>query len=356
MTATIAGVATALPSNLFTQERAKRLLERWYLKAPDSGAPIPLATARRAYDNAGVETRYSSIPIEELMEDPALRKKNQTYMETARRLSEEVVVRLFERSPLRIEDVDLIITTSCTGFMIPAVDAYLINRFGFRSDIKRLPVTELGCAAGVASLRMAHDHIRAFPDSTVLLLAVELTTLTFQPTDFDGAHVISTAIFGDGAAGALVTGKPVSGLRIESTGSHFFRNTLDFMGFDLRETGFHIFLSPRIPAFIREELVPTVKSLLSSVPSLGAIRWLVHPGGAKILNAMEEALGIPHGGLEESRGVLRRVGNLSSATIYFVLEKYWSNRASAPFGETAGILAVGPGFSMDFAVCRWKGI
>lgn len=351
MSARIAGIATALPENEFSQEQARAVLERWYEAAPPD-PPVPLETARRAYANAGVKTRYAAIPIERLLPDSPLRNKNRLYMESALALSERVVSSLFAHSPLSVEDVDLIITTSCTGFMIPSLDAHLINRCGFRADVRRIPVTELGCAAGVSALRIAADHIRGFPGATVLILAVELTTLTFQPSDFSGAHVISTAIFGDGAAGALVTGRDLPGLEIERTGTHFFKNTLDFMGFDLRETGFHIFLSPRIPAFIRDDLVPELHRVLDRDPVSGSVRWLVHPGGAKILNAAEDALGLERGALTESRSVLNRVGNLSSATIFFIIEEYMNAAQLKADGETAGVLAVGPGFSLDYAFLK----
>lgn len=347
MSARIVRIATALPSCAFTQDRAKALLERWYKEPSAKDADVSLATAKRVYDNSGVTLRYSPLPIEVLLEDAPLRRKNQLYIESARALSEVAVEKIFDGSDLKPGDVDLIITTSCTGFMIPALDAWLINRFGFRPDIRRLPITELGCAAGLSAIRMARDHIQAYPEATVLIVAVELPTLTFQPSDFTGAHIISTAIFGDGSAALLMTGRDLPGRAVQQTGTHFFPDTLDFMGYDLRETGFHIFLSPKIPHFIASDLMPLIKKIVLGTPYADQkIRWLAHPGGAKILDAIENALELPRGGLIESRGVLGRVGNLSSATIFFVLEEFLKKDDDSEF---AGLIAVGPGFSMEYA-------
>lgn len=350
MNSRILGIATALPDHPFDQDRAVRVIERWFDGC--RGEPeLDRAKAVRIFRHAGVEQRYSAIPVEELLADRPLGEKNRDFIRVSKVLGERAVRAALDSCRVAASDVDLVISTSCTGFMIPSLDAYLANLLGFRRDVKRLPVTELGCAAGVAALRLADDYLRAHPDSTVLVLAVELATLTFQPQDFSADHIVSCAIFGDASAAMLLTNRPGPGLTIERTGTCFFPNTIDFMGFDLEASGFHIFLSEKIPRFIREELMPTVKDLLRDAPPIN--RWLVHPGGPKILDAIEDALSLPRGGLVESRDVLRRFGNLSSVTILFVLDACLKSGAMCD-GERDGVVAVGPGFQMDYAILQWR--
>lgn len=347
-TGRIAGIACAVPQYRFSQNDAMNFMRRWLDRAPAS-FELSIEKVIQAFENSGVESRYSVLPIDKLLEARTLGEKNRIYIEEARGLAEEAVAKLFSSASRGPEAIDLIITTSCTGFMIPSLDAWLVNRFAFRDDVRRMPLTELGCAAGVAALRFAYDHLRAYPGSTVLVIATELPTLTFQPEDFSADHLISCAIFGDGAAAVLLTDEPGPGFAIHRTASHFFRGTSDFMGFDLEETGFHIFLSRRIPRFMRETLMPAVQKLAPEIVG-GNLpnRWLVHPGSSKILDAVEEALELPRGELTASREVLRRFGNLSSATIFFVIDEYL--RSNPPAGERPAILAVGPGFQVDLVM------
>jgi alkylresorcinol/alkylpyrone synthase len=364
LSARILGVATELPGHRFDQARASRFMETWYGRNGGNGGgksvartgggepELDLPKVLRILRNSGVETRHSVVPIEILMDPAPLDVKNRLYIENAQVLGECAVASVLEKTGIEPKEIDLFITTSCTGFMIPALDARILNRLGFRSDVKRLPITELGCAAGAASIRIANDYIRAWPGSTVLCLAVELATLTFQPNDRSADHLVSCAIFGDGAAAMILSDRPGAGLRVDDAGTRFFPGTESFMGYDLRETGFHIFLSPEIPGFIRGTLMPAVTELLEE-GHRHVDRWLVHPGGPKILDAIEDAVSLPRGGLAESRAVLRRVGNLSSATIYFILDEYLRNSTPRP-GERQAVLAVGPGFGMDYAFLEWS--
>jgi alkylresorcinol/alkylpyrone synthase len=328
-------------------------METWYARETTSGddPELDLPKVLRILRNSGVDTRYSVVPIEILMDPTPLEVKNRRYIESVHLLGERAVASVLEKTGIKPDEIDLFITTSCTGFMIPALDARILNRLGFRTDVKRLPITELGCAAGAASIRMANDYIRAWPGSTVLCLAVELATLTFQPNDRTADHLVSCAIFGDGAAAIILSDRPGRGLRVDEAGSRFFPGTESFMGYDLRETGFHIFLSPEIPGFIRGTLMPALTELME-LRQRHVDRWLAHPGGPKILDAIEDAVLLPRGGLTESRAVLRRVGNLSSATIYFVLEEYLRTTTPRP-GDRQAVLAVGPGFGMDYAFLEW---
>ncbi|MGE0821909.1 MAG: type III polyketide synthase [Candidatus Binatia bacterium] len=353
-TSVIRSIATAVPPHVVDQSTAIDALRQW-LSQDGPPSALTLDKAVQVFEHAGVTQRHTVVPLGELLTDRSFGDKNRLYMEHARTLGECALRRIFHSGTLKPHDVDLFITTSCTGFMIPSLDAYLMNRFPFRHDVKRLPITELGCAAGVAALRIADDFLRAYPGATVLILAVELTSLTFQPTDRSGDHIVSTAIFGDGAAAALLSNVPHPGLAITETATRFFPGTTEFMGFDVEETGFHIFLSPRIPVFVRRDLMPVITEFLSERAQHERIdAWLIHPGGPKILDAIEDVLDLERGALVYSREVLRRVGNLSSATIFFVLDRYLQ-RARPQSGARQLVAAVGPGFQADFVVLECQG-
>ncbi len=198
-----------------------KAIERWYdsdydKREPDAaGEDVDRKKALRVMRNAGVEERYSAIPVGNLRPDRPLGEKNRDYMHVGRELGEQVVWDILETQNMEAGDVDMIISVSCTGFMIPSLDAHLLNQFEFRRDVNRLPITELGCAAGVAVIRFADDYLRSHADSTVLVVAVELATLTFQSSDFSADHIVSCAIFGDGAAAMLVTNRPGPGFQLD---------------------------------------------------------------------------------------------------------------------------------------------
>src|SRR5207237_6686147 len=186
-------------------------------------------------DNAQVHKRHAIFPLDYTIEPRPLSQTNNEYIEHAVKLGREAAEKCLERAGLKSDQIDMIITVSCTGFMIPSLDAHLINLMGFRSDVRRLPVTELGCAAGGMALSFAGDYVRAHPGGTVLIVSVELPTLTFQRDDVSQANLISSVLFGDGAAAAIVTEQPREGLHIADSQTYTFPDSLDAMGFDLRD-------------------------------------------------------------------------------------------------------------------------
>jgi len=250
--------------------------------------------------------------------------------------------------------VDLLITVSCTGVMIPSLDAHLANDLGFRPDLRRLPITELGCAAGASALARAADYVRAWPGATVLVVAVELPSLTFQRQDTSQANLISSILFGDGAAAVLVTGRDAHGPRIVESESFLFPRTLGAMGFDLGSDGFHIVLSRDVPELIRAE----VRGLLDRFLTRVGLRrdelsvFILHPGGRKLLAFIEEELALSPADTECSWHVLREYGNQSSASVLFVLHE-WLARRTAPPGSHGLLAAFGPGFSADLLLLNW---
>jgi alkylresorcinol/alkylpyrone synthase len=251
-------------------------------------------------------------------------------------------------------DVDMLITVSCTGVMIPSLDAHIATIMGFRPDVRRLPITELGCAAGAAGLARTWEYLSAFPDRTALLISVELPTLTFQRRDASQANLISAVLFGDGAAGVVVTGREAPGPRILATECFLFPNSLAAMGFDLRDSGFHIVLSKDVPELIRERVKDLAEEFLArqGLQRDDISAFLLHPGGQKLLSFMQQELGLERSDTEVSWDILRRYGNLSSASVLFILNE-WLVQKEMPSGSYGLLMAFGPGFTAEMLLLQW---
>jgi alkylresorcinol/alkylpyrone synthase len=347
--ATIGHTATAVPEHVLSRDDIKDAVRTSFQLAPER-----LAAVMALFDSAAVDRRYSVLPARLLPERRDLTATMALYREHAVRLGLQVAGECLTRAQVAPADVDLIISVSCTGVMLPSLDAYLANELGLRPGVRRLPITELGCVGGAAALGHAHDFIAGHPDANVLVVSVELPTLSFQRDDLSAANIVSTAIFGDGAAAALVTGRPCSGATILASRSHLFPRSLKVLGFDLERDGFHVVLARELPGIVRTELGALVTDLLAEAQvSRESLRALVfHPGGRRILEALEEALAVTGDETAPSRAVLRDYGNVSSATVLFVLDE-WLNRRRPPAGAHGLLGAFGPGFSSELMVVRW---
>jgi alkylresorcinol/alkylpyrone synthase len=349
MAATIAATAVALPS--FTLEREE---VKTYIGKVFDLDKRRLDAMMTVIDNAQVGKRHSIFPIDYIVRPRSLAQKSLEYQEHAVRLGREAAERCLANAGLSPGDVDMMITVSCTGFMIPSLDAHLINLMDFRRDVRRLPITELGCAAGAMALARAAEFVRAFPDKTVLVISVELATLTFQRGDASQANLISCVLFGDGAAAAIVTGRAAPGPCILEAETFTFPQSLDAMGFDLRESGFHIVLSKDVPQMIRDRIRDLVEGFLNRHElTLDEIKaFILHPGGQKLLAYVEEQLGLCRRDTQFSWDVLGQYGNLSSATILFILHEWLTKKtiASGSYGLAA---AFGPGFSAELLLLQW---
>lgn len=346
---TIAATATAVPPHVISREEVKTYLRRvFHIEAARLDAMMCII------DNSQVRRRYCIHPIDYIIEPRPLSQISREYQEHSVLLGRRVASDCLARAGMQPRDIDLLITVSCTGVMIPSLDAHLINDLGFRQDVRRLPITELGCAAGAASLARASDFLRAFPDRSVLVVAVELPSLTFQRGDVSQANLISTVLFGDGAAAAVVTGRSASGPRILDTESYFFPQSLDAMGFDLKETGFHIVLSKDVPQLIREKIKGVMDGFLArhALTRDQISAFILHPGGQKLLLYMEEELGLCRCDTQFSWDVLSDYGNLSSASVLFVLHE-WLNKGTVKAGDYGVLAAFGPGFSAEMALLQW---
>jgi alkylresorcinol/alkylpyrone synthase len=346
---TIAATATALPPYTMTRDDVKYYMGRVF-EIPDRRLEALMAIA----DNAQVNKRYSIFPIEYTVEPRPLSKTNEEYIEHAVKLGRQAAEECLQRAGLRPDEVDLIITVSCTGFMIPSLDAHLINLMGFRSNVRRMPFTELGCAAGAMALGRAADYLKAHPGGNVLIISVELPSLTFQRKDISQANLISSILFGDGAAAVLVSGKAEKGPKILVSETYTFPDSLGAMGFDLRDSGFHILLSKDVPEMIGARIRELVDGFLErhGRKQEDIKGWILHPGGARLLGNVEKELGLCKCDTQPSWDILSNVGNLSSATILFILQE-WMQKRPLKSGEYALAAAFGPGFSAEFLLLQW---
>lgn len=347
--ATIAATATAVPPHTLERDEVKT-----YIRKVFDLEERRLDAMMTVIDNAQVHKRHAIFPVDYIVTPRPLAQTSREYQEHAVRLGRQAAEDCLAKAGMTAFDVDLIITVSCTGFMIPSLDAHLINLMGFRSDVRRLPLTELGCAAGAMALARASEFVRAFPDKTVLIVSVELATQTFQRGDLSQANLISCVLFGDGAAAAVVTGRPSAGPQILDSETYTFPDSIDAMGFDLRETGFHIVLSKDVPQMIREKIKSLVDDFLGrrGLTRETMSAFVLHPGGQKLLSYMEEQLGLCRCDTQLSWDVLGQYGNLSSATILFILDALLSKNTMKS-GEYGLAAAFGPGFSAELLLLQW---
>jgi len=347
--ATIAGTSTAVPPYVLSRELCKNGIGGVF-NLDDAR----LTAIREVIDNSKIDQRYCVFPPEYSIEPRSLTQTSAEYQDKAVELGLQVTEQALAQANMTPADVDLLVTVSCTGIMIPSLDAHLATIMPFRSDVRRLPITELGCAAGAAGLARTWEYISAFPDRTALLVAVEIPTLTFQPKDISQANLISAVLFGDGAAGVVVTGREAPGPRILASECFLFPNSLSAMGFDLRDTGLHIVLSKDVPELIRER----VKGLAEGFLARQGLRkedisaFLLHPGGQKLLSFMQEELGLSRADTEISWEILRRYGNLSSASVLFILNE-WLVQREMPSGSFGLLMAFGPGFTAEMILLQW---
>jgi len=346
---TIAATATAVPPHTITRDDVKYYLGRVF-DIPDRKIEAMMTVV----DNAQVHKRHSIFPIEYTIEPRPLSKTNEEYQEHAIALGRRAAEECLAKAGMAPADVDLIITVSCTGYMIPSLDVHLLNLMGFRNNIRRLPITELGCVAGAIALSRARDFLRGAPGATVLIVAVELPTLTFQRKDLSQGNLISAVLFGDGAAAALLTNRPSSGPRILDSESYTLPGSMDALGFDLRDTGFHIVLSKDLPQLVRDKIKGLVENFLGrhNLTPQEMAAYLLHPGGQKLLVCIEEELGLQRCHTEFSWDVLRDYGNLSSATILFILQEWLTKKQMNP-GDYGLVAGFGPGFSSEFLLLQW---
>jgi alkylresorcinol/alkylpyrone synthase len=347
----IASTSTAYPAYYYRQQEVVDALKTYWGKDP-----VTAAALERLHSRTGVDGRYFARRLEEYAVLDTWGNANNVWIEVAEQLGAEAIEALLAQTGVERERIAALYFVSVTGICSPSIDARLVNRMGLSRGIKRNPIFGLGCVAGAAGLARAADYVRAYPDEIAVLLSVELCSLTWQRDDLSVANFISAGLFGDGAAAVMVGGENagLEGPRIVANRQVFYPETQDVMGWDISEKGFQIVLSPDVPKVVRENLGRDVDGFLAaqglSRKDIGS--WIMHTGGPKVLDATEEALGLDGWALELSRDVLRRVGNLSSASVLVVLDKVMRNHR--PEHGTYGVLAaMGPGFCAEMLLLQW---
>jgi alkylresorcinol/alkylpyrone synthase len=301
------------------------------------------------YDNTGIEFRFNCEPIEWYLRPHSWEERTQSFRRHALDLLEQVTVKATEAAGVGLNAIDMIVTNTITGLAIPSLDAMLLNRLKLPPTVERLPMFGLGCGAGVAGLARAARLAHAKDGALVLFLTVDLCSLCLRVNDPSPAMFVSSALFGDGAAGVLLHNTrngSRAGPRILASGEWCWQNTEHIMGWDIKDDGFGIVLSPELPSLMKKELAPALQGFLDhNGLSIGNFNgFLFHPGGRKLLETMEEVLGLTRDQLQHSWEVLRRYGNMSSATALFVLDHAVRTGACGPHL----LAAFGPGFSAYF--------
>ncbi len=340
--ARLLSLATAVPPFTLRQDevmaQARRLFQA---RGEEIERLLPV------YDNAGIETRYSCVPLEWYHAPSGWKDKNALFVEHAVELLRRAARDCLARAGVPAERVDTIVAVSTSGIATPSLDARLMEELPFRRDVERLPIFGLGCAGGVLGLARAAAMARAAPGSLVLFLVVELCGLTFRNSDVSKSNIIATALFGDGAAAALVTcERGAAGPEIAGWGEYTWPDTLEVMGWRVEDDGFGVLFSRDIPAIVRARYGTAVDGFLAhqGLTRKDLDGTLCHPGGAKVLDALEEVFGLAPGAMTHARTVLRDYGNMSGATVLFVLER-------ALQGGLRGrhlVSSLGPGFSAGF--------
>ncbi|HEA23388.1 hypothetical protein LCGC14_2334400 [marine sediment metagenome] len=308
----------------------------------------------KIFEGAAVDRRYSIMDPEEVFTATSFEQKNDIYIREVKKLGKIVLEKALAQSGWTPDSLDYIITVSCTGIMIPSLDAYLINDVNLRQDIIRLPVTEMGCAAGVSGLIYAENFLRANPGKRAAVVAVESPTATFQLDDYSMANMVSAAIFGDGAACVLLSSEEDAvGPKIVGGEMYHFPDATRMMGFDLTNHGLKMILDIRVPETIAEHFPDIVHPFLKKYgTSIEAVDHLIfHPGGRKIVQTVEELFGKLGKNIDDTRSVLQEYGNMSSATVLYVLERFLEKDIKK--GEQGLILSFGPGFSAQRVLLEW---
>lgn len=348
MSARILSVATALPKHHIGQEEVKDFARDMF-----GGTHRDIERLMPVFDNVDVQSRYFSVPKEWFSEDHTFEEKNRLYLENAMELSKKAAQRALDKAGVEAADIAALFFVSTTGLATPSLDSKLLFELGIpERHTRREALFGHGCAAGAGGLARAADWSRSHPGRPVLLVATELCGLTFQRGDSSKANIISTSLFSEGAA-AVVVDTEGEGPELVGEDCITWPETEDVMGWKFTETGFNVILSRSVPAIVQNHFRD---SLLESCEYLGLDpsdleHFVLHPGGAKVLDALEEALELEPGGLHLSREVLRDYGNMSAATVLFILERFIED-GEYEKGDLGLISAMGPGFSAEHVFFR----
>jgi alkylresorcinol/alkylpyrone synthase len=342
--ARVLSVATAVPKFALDQDDVARRIE--LVLGPRSREIVRMLPM---FANAGITRRYSCVPMEWYERAHDWPERNRIYLESAVELLEEASRRALDHAGRSAGEIDAIVSVSTTGIATPSLDALLMDRMGLQRTIRRLPIFGLGCGGGAIGLARAATMARAEPATLVLLLVVELCALSFRRDDFSKSNIVATALFGDGAAALLLSCEP-GGPAVVAGGEYTWEKSLDVMGWDVADDGLRAIFSRDIPELVTTRLHDVAVAFLAEhgLTLRDIDLFVCHPGGAKVIDALEIAYDLSPGTLKEAREVLREYGNMSAATVMFVLERALNNGSAG--WRRALVSALGPGFTAGFTI------
>ena len=351
----VASVGRALPPHFVDQETLiAAFRDLW------SAQHFNVQRLEDLHRAVNVSGRHLALPLSEYRPLETFRQRNDAWIRVARVLGAEATGRALRGAKMLPSDLDHLFFITVTGIATPSVDALLVNELRLRTDVKRTPIFGLGCVGGAAGVARAADYLRAFPDQVAVLLSVELCSLTLQREDLSIPNIIASGLFGDGAAAVVLLGagraqrSELRGPRVLATRSIFYPDTERIMGWDVVDTGFKVVLSAKVPNLVRDRIRGDVDDFLrhAGIDRARIRHWVAHTGGPKVLSAFEEALELPRDALQRSHRSLRETGNLSSASVLFVLGELLESGEAKP-GDLGLMVGMGPGFCSELVLLEW---
>jgi alkylresorcinol/alkylpyrone synthase len=351
----IVSTKTGFPEHYYPQNTLLTAAQQeWQKKRASIVKPL-----EQFYTNVKVKGRYLAWPLERYKKPTTFEERNNAYIETALELGEQTICALLDQVQMSPQEIDQLTTISTTGIAVPALDARLMNRIPFSRRMKRLPLFGLGCLGGAAGIARTADYLQGHPEEAVILFAVELCSLTIQRDDLSLANIVASGLFGDGAAAVLMVGadhpRAQPGLpRVIDSQSQFFPETEHIMGWDVTNSGFKVLLSADIAKLAKSEVRPSLDAFLGkhSLSLADIDHWLVHPGGPKVIQALEDGLGLHDEALTLSWESLAEAGNISSVSVLLILDKAMKRLRPTP-GEYGVLMAMGPAFSAELVLLGW---
>jgi alkylresorcinol/alkylpyrone synthase len=354
----IVSTMTGFPEHYYPQETLLTAAQQeWKKKRASIVKPL-----EQFYTNVQVKGRYLAWPLERYKKPTTFEERNNAYIQIALELGKRTICGLLDRAQMSPQEIDQLTIVSSTGIAVPALDARLMNRIPFSRGMKRLPLFGLGCLGGAAGIARTGDYLQGHPQDAVILFAVELCSLTIQRDDLSIANLVASGLFGDGAAAVLMAGddhrraqRVQPGLpRVIDSQSHFFPKTEHIMGWEMTDSGFKVLLSADIASLAQSEVRPILEAFLREhdLTIAGIDHWLVHPGGPKVIRALEDSLGLPAEALRLSWECLAEAGNVSSASVLLILDAFMKHRQPKP-GEYGMLMAMGPAFSAELVLLQW---
>ncbi len=354
---TLAAVHGVLPEHRYQQSEITQVFADVCFGSDDVTAG-QVALLRRLHTNSCVDSRHLALPLERYRLLRDFTEANDAFLAVGIELAAAAVSGALDEAGIRPDEVDVIFSTTVTGLAVPSLDARIAATVGLRPDVKRIPMFGLGCVAGAAGIARMHDYLLGRPDQVGVLLAVELCSLTVQRDDRSVANLVASGLFGDGAAAVVAVGaahpKADDGPQVVDTRSHLYPDTQRTMGWDIGAAGLTIVLDAQVPMLVEQYLGEDIRQMLADHQlAVGDIsHWVSHPGGPKVIEAIEKELGLARDALELTWRSLAEVGNLSSVSVLHVLRDTLVKRSPVP-GTPGLLLAMGPGFCSELVLLRW---